>query len=269
MHVELAQKYQALKSLLASYKRVVVAFSAGVDSTLLLFVAHEVLGDNVVAVTATSPLVPQRERDEARAFCADQGIDYLECATHEMESEEFRHNSPNRCYLCKHELFSTMIRLAHSRGIESIVEGSNLDDLDDYRPGLAAIQELGIQSPLREAGFTKQDIRDLSYELGLPTWRKQSFACLASRFPYGDSISEEKLVMIDKAEQFLLDRGFHQVRVRVHGLLARIEMPKSCFDQFMDEAFLDEVYKAFKTLGFTYVTLDIAGYRSGSMNEVL
>lgn len=269
MDAELERKYRDLQTRLKSYGKAVVAFSSGVDSTLLLFVAQEVLGDNVVAVTTTSPLMPERERDEARSFCHEWGIRHIECPTHEMDNAEFRSNKPDRCYRCKHELFSTIIQTAKTLDIDTIIEGSNIDDLGDYRPGLAVLKEKGIKSPLCEARFSKQNVRDLSRELGLPTWNKQSFACLATRFPYGDVISEEKLALVDKAEQFLLDRGFSQVRVRLHGSLARIEIPKATFAEFMDPVILSEVDTAFKAWGFTYVTLDIAGYRSGSMNDVL
>lgn len=265
----LQQKYQTLQDILKSYERVVVAFSAGVDSTLLLRVAHDVLGDNAVAVTTISCTVPEREQREAQAFCQEYGIRHIECETHELDIDTFRDNPTNRCYLCKNELYAKIAAVAATLNIAVIVEGSNTDDLNDYRPGLAVLEEQGIKSPLRDAGLSKNDIRALSRELGLSTWNKQSFACLSSRFPYGDTISEEKLAMVDRAEQLLLDKGFTQVRVRIHGTLARIELPRESFESFMQPALLTEINDAFKAFGFTYVTLDIAGYRSGSMNEVL
>ena len=183
--------------------------------------------------------------------------------------EGFSHNPKNRCYLCKHELFEKIRAVADEQGIAEIAEGSNLDDNGDYRPGLQAVAELGIKSPLRHCGFSKQDIRDMSQYLNIPTWNKQSFACLSSRFPYGDLISEEKLKMVDKAEQLLLDMGFHQLRVRIHGDVARIELDPSEFDKFMKEEVRTEVYSRFKEYGFAYVALDIMGYRMGSMNETI
>lgn len=269
MNKELMTKYEKLTAHIASYGSVAIAFSSGVDSTFLLYAAKEALGDNVIAVTATSCSFPERELKEAKAYCEKNNIKQYVIKSEELNIEGFAHNPKNRCYLCKKELFEKIREVASEQGIAEIAEGSNLDDNGDYRPGLQAVKELGIKSPLREIGFTKAEIRELSKEFGLPTWEKQSFACLSSRFPYGELISEEKLKRVDKAEQLLLDLGFKQLRVRIHGDVARIELDPSQFDAFMKEEIRLEVYKKFKEYGFTYVSLDILGYRTGSMNETL
>ncbi len=266
---ELLQKYDRLKAHLASFGSVAVAFSSGVDSTFLLHAAKEALGDNVIAVTASSCSFPVRELNEAKAFCEKERIRQFIIESNELEIEGFSRNPKNRCYLCKRELLGKIKTLAAEQGMAEVAEGSNLDDNGDYRPGLQAVAELGIRSPLRETGFTKREIRDLSKHFGLPTWDKQSFACLASRFPYGDVINEKKLGMVDKAEQLLLDLGFHQLRVRIHDTLARIELSPDEFGKFMEEGMRLEVNKKLKEFGFTYVTLDVTGYRTGSMNETL
>lgn len=262
-------KYSDLKEYIKSLESVAVAFSSGVDSTFLLKVAHDVLGDKAIAVTARSCSFPERELREAVSFTEKHGIKHLIVDSEELDIEGFSQNPINRCYLCKHELFSKMKDIAEKNGFKEVVEGSNLDDLGDYRPGLTAIEELGVKSPLRHAELTKDDIRVLSRELGLPTWEKQSFACLSSRFPYGQSITPEKLKMVDEAEQLLLDLGFRQVRVRHHDTLARIEIDGSQFSKIMEEDIRDRIYSRFREIGFTYVSLDLAGYRTGSMNETL
>ena len=321
----LDEKYQDLQDYLKSLGRVAVAFSGGVDSTLLLKVAHDVLGDNCVAVTAKSKSFPERELNESNDFCLEEGIRHYYTDSEELDLPGFRQNPTNRCYLCKHELFEEIEKMAgeifpelglneevvgksdsqddsaevdslgksdsqddsaevdslgksdyqdDSAGVGSlgkvyICEGSNMDDNGDFRPGLKAIEELGVTSPLRHAGLYKEEIRELSKRLGLKTYRKQSFACLSSRFVYGETISDQKLRMVDRAEQFLLDLGFEQLRVRIHGekeFLARIEVPVDQIQRMASPEIQKKVNMRFHTLGFTYVTLDLAGYQTGSMN---
>ena len=265
----LDQKYENLRNYLKSLGSVAVAFSAGVDSTFLLRVAHDVLGDQVIAVTAASCSFPVRELKEAKAYCEKNGIRHVVCQSEELDIDGFRQNPKNRCYLCKHELFEKIGAIAAENHLAAVVEGSNMDDNGDYRPGLVAVKELGVKSPLRHAELTKADIRELSKRLGLETWDKQSFACLSSRFVYGETINEEKLGMVDKAEQLLLDLGFRQVRVRIHNKIARIELLPDEFPKLMETETREMVAKKFKEFGFTYVTLDLQGYRTGSMNETL
>ncbi|MDD5524549.1 MAG: ATP-dependent sacrificial sulfur transferase LarE [Smithella sp.] len=246
-----------------------VAYSGGVDSTFLLKVAHDVLQDRVIAVTAQSSTFPERECKEAAEFTRSAGIKHIIIQSEELEIEGFTDNPPHRCYLCKYELFSKIKEVAGKHGIKHIAEGSNIDDLGDYRPGMKAIKELGIISPLKDAGLGKDVIRKLSKQMRLLTWDKQSFACLASRFPYGEKITKEKLAMVDRAEQCLLSFGFKQVRVRHHGDTARIEVAEAERPKFFDLELMDNVYKQFREIGFAYTALDLQGYRTGSMNEVI
>ncbi|MDR2088741.1 MAG: ATP-dependent sacrificial sulfur transferase LarE, partial [Clostridiales Family XIII bacterium] len=264
-----ARRHEKLCRLLSEQSGVAVAFSGGVDSTFLLRTAKRILGDKVIAVTARSCSFPQRELDEAKAFCAAEGIRHFVCDSEELDIEGFSENPVNRCYLCKNELFTKIWAVARANGIAAVIEGSNADDAGDYRPGLQAVREQGVLSPLREAGLDKADIRALSKAEGLSTWNKQSFACLSSRFVYGETITEKKLGMVDKAEQLLLDEGFTQVRVRVHGDIARIELDPGEFPKLLADETRERIYARFKEIGFSYTGLDLLGYRTGSMNETL
>ena len=263
------QKMRKLSEYLAGLGSVAVAFSGGVDSTFLLQAAKDVLGDGVIALTAVSDFFPDRERREADAFCRERGIRQIICREEILKVPGVAENPANRCYLCKRALFEMFLAQAKRQGFSHVAEGSNLDDLGDYRPGLQAIAELGILSPLRECGFSKEDIRALSKEMGLPTASKPSYACLASRFAYGEEITGEKLAMVDQAEQLLLDLGFTQMRVRIHGTLVRIEALTEEFSRVAEPALRREIAEKLKTYGFSYVTADLAGYRTGSMNEML
>lgn len=263
------EKFEKLKNYLSSLESVVVAFSSGVDSTFLLKTAHQVLGDKVIAVTAQSCSFPERELNEAKLFCQKEGIKHIVVESEELEIDGFCKNPVNRCYLCKKELFEKITEIAKENNIKNIVEGSNIDDNGDYRPGLQAVAELNIKSPLRYAELNKNEIRELSKNLGLNTWDKQSFACLSSRFVYGEEITKEKLSMVDKAEQLLLDLGFHQLRVRIHGKIARIEVMPDEFPKLIEEKNRLKIVSEFEKFGFSYISMDLKGYRTGSMNETL
>lgn len=260
-------KYQKLKQRLAGLGSVAVAFSGGVDSTFLLKTAHDVLGAGAVAVTARSLNFPARELREACAFAEKHGIEHVLFDSGELDAEGFSKNPVDRCYLCKTRLFKKINEIARQKGLAHVAEGSNADDEGDYRPGLKAVGELGVISPLKDAGLTKAQIRRLSKELRLPTWNKPAFACLSSRFPYGDEITPEKLRMVDEAEQFLYDLGLTQIRVRCHGNLARIETDEAGACLIMDRRLT--VHERLRGIGFAYVSLDLKGYRTGSMNETL
>ncbi|MDR0800850.1 MAG: ATP-dependent sacrificial sulfur transferase LarE [Endomicrobium sp.] len=263
------QKYETLRQYISDLDNLIVAFSGGTDSTFLLKTAYDILGNKVIAVTAKSYSFPQRELNEAIAFCKKENIRQIICDSEELNIENFSRNPINRCYLCKKELFSKIWSVARENGIHHVAEASNTDDDKDYRPGLKAVSEHGVKSPLRRAELTKEEIRSLSKKLGLSTWNKQSFACLNSRFPYGEHITPQRLSMIDRAEQLLLDMGLRQVRVRHHGNLARIETDELGLNILMERSQREKVYKQFKEIGFTYIAIDILGYRTGSMNETL
>ena len=258
-------KLEKLKEYLRGLGSVAVAFSGGVDSTFLLKVAQEVLGDNVLALTAENKFVPRRELNAAEKFCAENGIRRVIFMSDVLSIEGVKENPANRCYLCKRELFKNFLRLAEEYNCAAVVEGSNMDDTKDYRPGMKAIAELQIKSPLIAAGLYKAEIRELSREMNLPTADKPSMACLASRIPYGETLTAHKLATVEASEDFLLSKGFNQLRVRVHGKIARIEILPEDFTKLL--SLREEISARLKALGFDYVTLDLQGYRVGSMNE--
>lgn len=267
--MELQDKLKQLQRNIEKMGSLAVAYSGGVDSTFLLKVAHDTLHDSVISVTARSATYPEREFEQAAEFVRTNGIKHIVIEFDELEIKGFADNPPNRCYLCKYELFSKIKEVAGKHNIQFIAEGSNIDDLSDYRPGMQAIKELGIVSPLKDVGLGKDGIRKLSKQMGLPTWDKPAFACLASRFPYGVKITREKLAMVDRAERYLLDLGFKQLRVRYHVDTARIEVAQAERLKFFDLELMDKVSGHFREIGFAYTSLDLKGYRTGSLNEVI
>lgn len=265
----MVDKYRLLQDILGEMGNVLVAYSGGVDSAFLMKVAHDVLGDNAIAALASSETYPSSEIQAAVELADQMGFRLIQIHTEELDNDAFARNAPDRCYHCKKELFGKMLRIAEEHGIQWVLHGANADDLGDYRPGQIAAKELGTRAPLQELGFAKAEIRELSNRLGLPTWDKPSFACLSSRFPYGTSITPAALVMIDKAEAFLRDLGFRQLRVRHHGNIARIEIEPADMPRFLERELKGKIVFTLKELGYLYVTLDLEGYRTGSMNEAL
>jgi len=268
MSPDLQAKFDSLRSGLRRLGRLAIAYSGGVDSTFLLRVASETLGpENVLAITAASPVTPASEMRRAQEMAAQMGVTHLVVQSGEFADAGFRSNPPDRCYICKRIRFEQLIALARERGFEHLADGTNVDDMGDYRPGLKAAEELGVLSPLRDAGMGKADIRAASRLLGLPTADLPSFACLASRVPYGTPLTEAVLARIERGEEMLSQLGLHQYRLRDHGDMARIEVPPEDFALLLAQR--ESLVQQLKQLGYHYVTLDLAGYRTGSMNETL
>lgn len=260
-------KFNRLKEYIKKLGSLAVGFSGGVDSTFLLKVAHDVLGDKAIAITCVADNFPKREENEAADFCNAHGIKQVVCPVNVLEIPDFCANPIDRCYICKKAIFSKIIDVAMANGMEYIAEGSNMDDMSDYRPGLKAIEELKVVSPLREAELYKTEIRRLLKDMNLSVWDKPAYACLATRFVYGEPITAKKLNMVEQAEDYLAGRGFKQFRVRTHGDLARIEVMPDDIPRLLDDTLRQEVYYQIKKIGFSYVALDMQGYRTGSMNE--
>ncbi len=261
------QKLDDLRHVLSELESVVVAYSAGVDSTLVLRVAHDVLGENVLAATGLSDTYPEEEMAEARALAQELGVEHVMMRTEELTDPRYAMNSHQRCFFCKNELYGKLRELADERGVMHIVDGTNADDVGDHRPGLRAAREIGVRSPLQEVGMTKDEIREISNELGLRTWDKPAFACLSSRFPYGTPITVEKLKQVATAERAIRELGFRGFRVRHHDTVARLEVDPDDFPRVVE--LHSEIVAKLRAAGYRFVTLDLQGYRSGSLNEGL
>jgi len=263
------EKYQKLRDVIAETGGLLVAFSGGVDSTLLAKAAHDVLGRKSMAVTVRSKIHPSFEQRDAAELAHAIGIRYLVLDADPLEVEGFTANPPERCYICKKAILAALLEIARREGLPAVAEGSNASDGGDFRPGMRAVAELGVLSPLRQAGLTKDEIRAVSRDMGLATWDKPSCACLASRIPYGDEITEDKLRAVDSAEDYLRAKGYRILRVRHHGDVARIELAPDEMKRFAAGEDFGEVARAFRELGFRYTALDLEGYRTGSLNEAL
>ena len=261
------EKYEKLKNIICEMESVLIGYSGGVDSTFLAKVATDILGDKALCVTSVSESYPVHERQEAEQYAKQLGLRCITIETKEMDDENYRKNDSMRCYYCKKAMITDLRRIADENGCKTIIIGTNFDDLGDYRPGQQAAKEEGVRSPLMESGMSKEDIRVLSKELGIPTWNKPSFACLSSRIPYGQQITREALTMVDQAESILRAKGFSQFRVRHHNDIARIEILPGEMNKLLEQRL--DIYEQLHTLGYAHVTMDLRGYRTGSMNEVL